>query len=592
MGEMIPSILPAKRRLVSISLIFRQFHGLLLILAVAFTALPSAPAQGVSGTVTQEIELVPGWNAVWIEVDPANRDPGTVFAGIPFEQVWCYFPTGRPVEFIDDPEAIDFNADGWSVYLPPGDPNADLSDLAAIQPCRPYLVKLGGASPVTLAITGKPACKEFDWVPDSFNLVGFPVDPVIGGGGSGSFFFNDDALKNGEKFRLTPDGSWVPLTVTDGIRKGAAYWIQAESETSFSGSLSVETTGLEGGLDFGAGGERRQLVIENHAAWPVSVSVDNADGFPLLRHEIDPIGNTVWIPLDSLFFTLGAEQSVLVRTGVDRTSVIGETSGTLKISGGGSEITIPLFVSRSTDSLSGGGYAGLWVGSATLDKVTETGTFDPSQPAASIKSTPASLDQKLIIHVDAGGMARLLKSVIALWQDGELASDGSVASPGRYVLVTDDARIPDFKGATLRDGRPFGLRISSAAYDFDGNELAMTGGFGAGGPLDTTILVSKESPTHPYRHKFHPDHNGLTPEFDAHLADDLPPNEQELWDINRSISLAFNPASTELRPGGTDTVSGLYTETVTGMHKHPLTATGTFTLQRVSDINSLNPSAY
>ncbi|MEM0897386.1 MAG: hypothetical protein AAGJ79_10920, partial [Verrucomicrobiota bacterium] len=70
---------------------------------------------------TQTFNLAAGWNAIWLEIDPADREPATVFDGIPVEQVWCYFPTTSPVEYINDPEAGLFNVDGWNVYLPEND---------------------------------------------------------------------------------------------------------------------------------------------------------------------------------------------------------------------------------------------------------------------------------------------------------------------------------------------------------------------------------------------------------------------------------------------------------------------------------------
>src|SRR4030095_8283769 len=59
------------------------------------------------------------------------------------------------------------------------------------------------------------------------------------------------------------------------------------------------------------------------------------------------------------------------------------------------------------------------------------------------------------------------KEVIQMWQDGTVDAEGNVVVPGRFVLVTDDRRIRDFKGAALQDGELVGVRYSSATLDFD-----------------------------------------------------------------------------------------------------------------------------
>ena len=84
-----------------------------LLLAALFFL---APAKG--GAATQSIPLKPGWNSVWLTVDPADSNPVVVFAGVPVAQVWRWFPTESPVEFIDNPANGLFNADGWRGYFP------------------------------------------------------------------------------------------------------------------------------------------------------------------------------------------------------------------------------------------------------------------------------------------------------------------------------------------------------------------------------------------------------------------------------------------------------------------------------------------
>jgi hypothetical protein len=127
--------------------------------------------------LTQSITLKPGWNAVFLEVQPEPRTPVAVFQGVPVESVWTWHERSSPVEFIQDPAEGLWGKPGWNVYYKtPRD--AFLTNLYAIQANRAYLVKLGGTQQVTWTVSGRPAPPRIAWVPDSFNLVGLPVDPA------------------------------------------------------------------------------------------------------------------------------------------------------------------------------------------------------------------------------------------------------------------------------------------------------------------------------------------------------------------------------------------------------------------------------
>ena len=99
---------------------------------------------------------------------------------------------------------------------------------------------------------------------------------------------------------------------------------------------------------------------------------------------------------------------------------------------------------------------GLWVGDVTLTKVNEVGVDAYLQagavPPGPAETTPtaSSVHFRLIVHVDASGQARLLKSVAVF---------GRTNSSGRTLsLVTDPTLYPQFPGAAKR--------ISAVTFDF------------------------------------------------------------------------------------------------------------------------------
>lgn len=200
----------------------------------------------------------------------------------------------------------------------------------------------------------------------------------------------------------------------------------------------------------------------------------------------------------------------------------------------------------------------------------------------------SEFSMRLLIHVDSAGQVRLLKQVIQMWQNGTTEPDPNdpeilvEATPGRFVLLTDDTLIPSFSGASLRDGVPVGKRLSTAHFDYPGNELAMVGDFGGSNTLTATITLAPGFPTNPYRHKFHPDHDNLGPQG-VTVA--------EAFEISRDIELDFSatdPTGFNAPDYGFGTVGGTYREEIAGLHRNSIRIAGTFRLRRVALTPELN----
>src|SRR5580765_2794861 len=67
---------------------------------------------------TQTITLNPGWNAVFLEVQPANDDCDVVFQGVPVESVWAWNRRFSSVQFIQDASKLVPGQPDWLTYLP------------------------------------------------------------------------------------------------------------------------------------------------------------------------------------------------------------------------------------------------------------------------------------------------------------------------------------------------------------------------------------------------------------------------------------------------------------------------------------------
>ena len=233
--------------------------------ALCFAFLPlrlAGPSARADATTTQSFTLAPGWNAIFLEVQPPSQSPAVVSNGLPIEQVWSYFPTRSPIEFITNPSDGLWNVAGWNVYLPPGAPDAAvLTDLFAGQAGQAYLVKISGASNVTMQVTGVPLYRESKWGADSFTLTGVRVDPATTAR-SGDYFFNSTAHKLQPRFRLDPTGTWTALTDHSVLAAGKAYWIFTKGASDFGAPLQVDLNGADR-LDFGPTVTTKPVVITN-----------------------------------------------------------------------------------------------------------------------------------------------------------------------------------------------------------------------------------------------------------------------------------------------------------------------------------------
>lgn len=150
-----------------------------------------------------------------------------------------------------------------------------------------------------------------------------------------------------------------------------------------------------------------------------------------------------------------------------------------------------------------------------------------------------------------------------MWEDGDEGENG------RYVLITDPALIPDYKGATMVDGESVGYRISCLAYDFDDMEQILAGDFGwisdggemvPGTPLTGELVLGVDDVTNPFKHKYHPDHDNKTADFEDF--------KEEAYEIERSMNFEFtqdDPDGENSPQWGSTEMGGVFSETVSGL---------------------------
>ncbi|MDO9309486.1 MAG: hypothetical protein Q7V04_10515 [Deltaproteobacteria bacterium] len=570
---------------------------------VLFLALQMTAWGAAVPTATQTFSLNPGWNAVYLEVQPLSSSPAVVFKDLPVgSRVWAWQGKQGSVQFIQDPGEAPVNNPRWLAIFTSA-AESSLNNLYAISANNAYLVHVKGSSQVNINIEGRPTIRHKEWIPDSFNLTGFgfaSTPPTFA-----TFFALSNSHKNQAVYRLNnTSGAWeiVNNPATTSMRSGEAFWVFCQSGSDYQGPLTVEANGSDG-LDFGAGITILSLTLKNASTIDRTVAVSQlAATSPVAldyRNYDVATGKIRLYPLSGMpAVTVKAGASAFVNLAVRRKDFSGSAASVLEFSDAqGSRVRVPVSaVSNPVNS-----YPGLWTGTATLSKVsqlTENGTTPPFAPGAA-KETPAKLNLNLILHQDKNGQARLLKQAILMFRDATYNSVGTPLTNGRPVVLTKDSLIPLYSGVTQRDGSKVGRRFSAVGFDYSPSADATHGtdfdatALKCSGSISTTVncrivLESSASftqPTNPFLHRYHPDHDNLASDFTTY--------KQEVNRIERDITLVFDSTPVENPtippPGwGVTVLGGTYTELISDLAKGAIRVEGNFTLNLAADVDLLN----
>lgn len=600
-------------------------------IAVCVTAILLLSHSAVADSLhTQSFNLQPGWNSIFVQVQPEDNSPETVFAGMDVESVWTYSERHSSVDFIQDPNEPIWNRTEWLVYIPDEKPAAFQTSFFAVLPNRSYLVHLGGSTAAALNITGRPIHQPKEWAPNAYNLTGFNIDPNAAPTFYDFFKYSPAHIQSSTgllqtAYRLNAGGQWELVTGGDLIEAGKAYWIYCSGNSDYEGPLKISLD-VQDGIDFGVLLQEVTLMFKNESDVAMDVSVrdlttgtsvfsyyqfnaDSEAGFswePLLNDTVREVGSGIE---DQMRLTVRRQdfQTEFLKTLVEiknglgtRVLLYGHATKSLPegdpgigqvttqgITERGRAISLmsanPIDIAKS--------HAGLWVGDATINQVAQSTDPNTLTPAGS------DFNLRLMLHVDEEGSTRLLKQVTLMWEEGTLTTDINgdqvVDRPGRYVLITNDSLITQYQGIGLRNGEPVGRRLSAPAFDFpesiaSSSTFPLNGHFAEGEALTGTIIVSPNLPTNPFRHKYHPDHDNLDSQFQP-ISN---PALYENFEITRDFSFTLHSAPDPNRPPvthyGYDTLDGIFVETLSGLHRHAIQVSGTFRLERVSTIAVLN----
>ena len=238
---------------------------------------------------------------------------------------------------------------------------------------------------------------------------------------------------------------------------------------------------------------------------------------------------------------------------------------------GGSKMRVRLPIVVSEEPSDAVAYpTGLWVGEIALSKVSGIDDVTPTPVTSG-----GLLKMSAMMHVDANGKCRLLQRVAA-----------GIDTNGTARLFKDLADVPE---AEVENPRRFSTVMMSV--DTPVVEAADSSEFGE--DADFTWVIGPKARDNPFRHAWHPDHDGKKADYSEDLpaGDDFSlyknPIKPELWSISNRIDFSWHELGDRAMPqhfpyNADETTSGVVTWEVWGLvSKGPIKSVGTFTLKRV-----------
>ncbi len=560
----------------------RHFTRLPLSLSLLlsfFLLAPPARAQWQNTTYT----LHGGWNSIYLHGDATHATLDQIFASNPeVLSVWRWNPNANPIQFGSSPLIPVAGSIDWNIWVK-GQPGQ--TTLAALTGQTAYLVECSGAvtANYSLTIPQKVSPPRSTWVRNGANLLGFPSKLSASYPTFSAYFatFPIAVAANTKVYKYVggPLGELNPVQVFspsfEALDRTQAYWFDAAVVSDFYAPIEVSPSNLSG-LIYGRNGSRVVVRVRNRTAAVVTLTVapvasaSAPDGqeaitaqVPLTRRTFDTGTGTY---LDTAVagpfgVVLAPQSSVELSFGVDRSLITGATdalyASLLRFTESSGLMDVALPVSARVTSL-----AGLWVGDVAVTNVQSkaagfTGT-----------TTAAAYPLRVILHVDNSGTARLLSQVFL----------------GRLAPAPYDLGLSTKESLLKADDRANARRLVAAHLPLDTEVATGSGSVALGATLVRAVSIGFTERTNPYVHTYHPDHDNKNARFEPLSTPVESPS------IARTCSFTFAPtppSGTSANGWGASVLGGTYSETVTGLHKDPLTVTGTFELRRISEIGSI-----
>ena len=568
--------------------------------------------------IRETLTLEKGWNAVYLESTPDEADCEAFFADLPVTGVGVYMSDAF------EPKAS-YTSGGELKRQQPiaylqwvrGARNSTLKRLSG---GMAYLMFATNA--VEKTFLGVPERPQFSWhrvAPNAaddefYNLVGVSVG--AGDSPAAAVYFEEGPYGTDASARQVwgiggvseagPELKSIGLLGrAPKVSGGRAYALTATEAREWGGVISVEESA---GLVLTTEGETRELHVSNAGTkarsfrFTVRRSAKDDELFPPLRRRLprtDLLADEAYANVEADVgweVALAPGETAAVPLSVDPArATAGDFAAVFEVCDlGGTcmrvrapiDVAVTLLdtVSASRPALAAAAQApasangpkfspenqsGLWVGAMVLDKVSQYDNLtaeSATNPTPSTAVTAAgNMSVNLIVHVTSNGTARLLQRVAI-----------GANTNGVRELYHEYAQIP----ATFESRRLH----STGMMSVENREVVALSGSEAMGRLCFGWAVGEKARDNPFRHAWHPDHDGKTADYskDTPTGDEpasyLDPIKPELWSISNRLDLVSSSSVAT----NAQSVSGQATWTVWGLVSgRPIVTTGQYMLNRV-----------
>lgn len=305
-------------------------------------------AQAQADTILKRTwSLQTGWNAVFLDVDPASPKPDDFFSDYvsKLEQVVAFYPAASQMQYLVSPDEEEWNINRWRRWVPAARPEAVLNNLYAMQRGKAYLIKVNAAFTLSFEGAGGPNTPE--WVAESFNLTGFAVQ--AGQVSFARYFAGSDAHNPLLIYQLN-NNYWQQIPASTLIKPGEAYWVYCRSASAHSGPLHVKAPGVFRGLAYGSGSVSQVLTLTNYSGSSLTptLALEQASGFTLLIDQGSVLEPDM-VAIDDLVLSLENGDVAGLVIEVNRSGLAAGQSadGLVKVSAAGVDYYVPVSVSKS-----------------------------------------------------------------------------------------------------------------------------------------------------------------------------------------------------------------------------------------------------
>ena len=563
----------------------------------------TASASHISETLT----LAKGWNAVYLESTPdgggASADCAAFFAGLPVTRVGCY----RGDAYSNTEQ---YGVDGREIVQKPLSyrvwmkDEPDFSSLGSLQGGNCYLIYATAACSKTF--TGVPAAPRMTWrkVDASgsgfLNIVG--VSTALDTSDSSAKllaakYFGEGpyGTANGGFYTVGGTKSDAPTFTSSmvfgapKVKNGQAYALTAERADVWPGVIEVQSTALNGGMDFADGAVQDSISVCNRGntnhVFRLSVGEsalvgDHPDIFPTLMRKIaiSPV-ETVWTNVTSgaswpVELAPGEAQSFVFA--VDRTNIktnlsYGAVLAVEDLGESKMRVRVPISVDASSPST----YPrGLWVGSVVLGQVNYGNTATPLPAAGTMKAA-------VILHVDEKGKTMMLPHVALAEDTNGVMQVFHELNAARKVNAAARRITSIMLGTTTKP--------VTGKMGIGGSEVGM---FEGDEGLAFSYVLGENDIDNPFRHAFHPDHDGVSADYTSRApsGDDLMNYcrgdiKPELWSVSNTVHFVWKDDAGNPTTGFSpeELSYGIVEWKVEGLKSKPVVMRGMFAVRRIND---------